>query len=116
MIEYRSTDFATPQVYNPAATIAACVPPVFFGVLAVTWLVTNNWLAGFVFLFSACTALGAWWEDREIRALTSAAVHAGAEEQLRLNAHYAEIRRRTPDLLRAAVIIAAIVPALVAYA
>ena len=117
MIEYQPVDFATQYPQGRASLLAAGLPAVFFATLGITWFATNNWLAGFVFLFTGFVALGTWWEQREIRAITTRATqHARGEDKILLRAHYAEIHRRTPDLLRGALIIAAVVPAIFAFA
>jgi hypothetical protein len=116
MIESHPADFATQHVSRPAPLLAAALPAAFFCTLGVVWYATNNWLAGFVFLFTLFVAIGSWWEDRELRRVSQAASVARAPEKILLGAHYARIHRRTPELLRGAFIIAAVVPALIAYA
>ena len=115
MIEYQPVDFGTQYSQGRTSWLAACLPAAFFATLGITWFATNNWLAGFVFLITGFVALGTWWEQREIRAITTRATQH-AEDKILLRAHYAEIHRRTPDLLRGALIIAAVVPAIFAFA
>jgi hypothetical protein len=116
MIESHPADFATPYPARPAPLLAAALPSAFLCTLGVVWYATNNWLAGFVFLFTLFVAIGSRWEDRELRRISQASSVVRASEKILLSAHYAEIHRRTPELLRSAFIIAAVVPALIAYA
>jgi hypothetical protein len=116
MIESRHAEFATQHLPSPAPLLAAALPAVFFSVLGVVWYATNNWLAGFVFLFTLFVAIGSWCEDRELRRIAQATSPARTTEKILMNAHYAEIHRRTPELLRGAFIIAAVIPAILAYA
>jgi len=88
----------------------------FFVTLGLVWYETNAWLAGFVFLFTLFVAIGSWWEERQLRRINETALRSCPAEKILLNAHYAEVGRRTPELLRSAFIIAAVIPAVLAYA
>ena len=121
MSESRHADYATQHVTTPALlsrapSLAAALPAAFFCALGIAWYATNNWLAGFVFLLTLFVAIGSWWEDREMRRIARNASLARVTEKILLTAHYAEVHRRTPELLRGAFIIAAVVPAVLAYA
>src|SRR4051812_43258311 len=116
MIELRRADLATTHVQSSAPLLAASLPAAFFLTLGVVWYRTNAWLAGFVFLFTLFVAIGSWWEERQLRRLTEATMRSRPAEKILLNAHYSEIGRRTPELLRGAFIIAAVIPAVLAYA
>jgi len=116
MIESRHADFTTPYVQSHAPLLAASLPAVFFVTLGLVWYKTNAWLAGFVFLFTLFVAIGSWWEERQLRRITETTLRSRPAEKVLLNAHYAEVGRRTPELLRGAFIIAAVIPAVLAYA
>jgi hypothetical protein len=116
MIESRHAEFATQHAPSAAPLLAAALPAVFFCVLGAVWYATNNWLAGFVFLFTLFVAIGSWWEERQLRRITESTLRSRPAAKILLNAHYAEVGRRTPELLRGAFIIAAVIPAVLAYA